>query len=157
VLSSKTIQEEKEPSLEEHLRGWFSHPDMSLRFIPYLEMLWVEAGKMLFRQGDEPDSLYILISGRISIYLEKYERKRIRVLTMRSGSIMGEMGLYTSSGRTATAETDTRSHLAILSVKAFNRMQKDDPEVAAEVHKFIVTLLSKRVARADQALSVLIP
>jgi len=157
VLSSETVQQEKEPSLEEHLRGWFSHSEMSLRFIPYLETLWVEAGKTLFRQGDAPDSLYILISGRISIYLEKNERKRIRVLTMRSGSIMGEMGLYTSSGRTATAETDTRSHLAILSVRAFHRMQRDDPEVAAEVHKFIVTLLSKRIARADQALNLLIP
>jgi len=157
MLSLETIQKEKGSSLEEHLKGWFSRPEMSLRFIPYLETLRADVGKTLFRQGDPSDCLYILISGKITIHLEKKGRKRIRLLTMRSGSIMGEMGLYTSSARTATAETETPCRLATLSVEAFHRMQKDDPDVAAEVHKFIVTLLSERIGRADQALNMLIP
>ncbi len=123
----------------------------------YLGLRQFDAAETLFRQGDSSDSLYILISGEITIYTEGNDGKRIRLLMMRSGSIMGEMGLYTSLSRTASAKTETPCRVAMLSLKSFNRMQEEAPKVAAELHKFIVELLSDRIARADKMFKMLIP
>ncbi len=155
ILSWEGTQEKRDVPLEEHLRPWFSREEMVTRFMGYLEEFEVDGGRALFRQGDPPDGLYILISGRISIHLEKDGQERIRLLTMRKGSVIGEMGLYTSSGRTATAVAEIRSRVGRLSVESFNKMQEEAPEVSAQFHKFIVTLLSKRIARGDQAMHLL--
>lgn len=157
ILSAELYPKKQDPSLEEHLKAWFSTSEMVARFTGYLEFREFDAEETLFRQGDPSDSLYILISGKINIYTEGNDGKGIRLLMMRSGSIMGEMGLYTSRSRTASAKTETPCRVAILSAKSFNRMQEEEPKVAAELHKFIIDLLSNRIARADKMLKMLIP
>ena len=73
---------------------------------------------------------------------------------MREGSVVGEMGLYTRASRTASAIAETRCRVGVLSAESFETMQKDDPDIAAQVHKAIVTLLSNRIARVDRTLDV---
>lgn len=155
-LLKEAAEAHQVPSLEAHLEEWFPTREMVDCFRGYLSVHAFDAGDIIFHQGDPSGALYILISGEITIYTEGTAGKPIRLLLMRSGSIMGEMGLYRASHRSASARAETPCRVAVLTIEAMNRMQKAVPGVAAEFHRRIVTLLSDRVARDDRTLQVLI-
>ncbi len=74
---------------------------------------------------------------------------------MRGGTVLGEMGLYTRQPRSAAAAAEEPTCLYKLTFEAFNEIEKDDPALAAEFHKFVVKSLSERLARANTEVSAL--
>jgi CRP/FNR family transcriptional regulator, cyclic AMP receptor protein len=63
---------------------------------PYMKLVGSPAGTVLFREGDEADAMFLLISGRIR--LDEF------AVEIGPGEVVGEMGVFSSHGkRTATA------------------------------------------------------
>ena len=77
------------------------------------------AGEILFSFGDPGDTLHIVRSGRVQVYVENTEGDRIVVGENGPGDCFGEISMLDGGGRTATAlaleETETltlsRDHL----------------------------------------------
>ena len=67
----------------------------------------IEAGDTLFRQGDPADSLYVVVSGRLEVLLEKDEPEVLRVLGPET--VVGDLALLADTARSATirARRDT--------------------------------------------------
>ena len=63
----------------------------------------LEAGEMLFDEGDEADNAYIIASGEIEILKESGGRQ-VRIAVSSDGDIVGEMGLVTGEARSAAAK-----------------------------------------------------
>ena len=60
-------------------------------------------GDVLFAEGDEPNDLYVVESGRIAIANKSIDGRESVVALMERGDLFGEMGLFDGLGRSAEA------------------------------------------------------
>ena len=60
-------------------------------------------GDVLFEEGDEPESLYIVLSGRIAIAIgnRPFDHRESVVALMDDGALFGEMGMLDKGSRSA--------------------------------------------------------
>ncbi|HEY6154017.1 MAG TPA: cyclic nucleotide-binding domain-containing protein [Candidatus Udaeobacter sp.] len=112
----------------------------------------ISAGAIIFREFDESDCLYIVKSGRIIISKHVQDQVDIVLTRFHGGDCFGEMGLFDTSPRSATAQTETDSVLLRLDRKAFQQIFSDEPEIAARICYRLVTVFIERLrATNDQA------
>ncbi len=89
-------------------------------FTAQLEEVRLPPGKVLFKQGDPGDSIYLLVSGQMLIRLGAPAQDDRTLATLGPGAILGEMGPLVNTPRTATAITSTECHLWRISTRAFH-------------------------------------
>ncbi|MBL8298026.1 MAG: EAL domain-containing protein [Rhodanobacteraceae bacterium] len=107
----------------------------------------VPAGSVLFKQGDEPTSAFLLESGSIEVTTEHGSTSR-RLGLLGPGDLLGEMAVLDDSPRTATARALSDCVLMPIDRKQFaERLTSADPVVRA--------LLLSQIARYRSALAQL--
>jgi SulP family sulfate permease len=126
------------------------------RIMRHLERREVKEGEYLIRQGDPPKEMYFVEYGLITIQLELHNGNRIRLRNLRSGTTVGEMGLYLNSVRTAPAVAARPSAVYRLTSQSLNDMEHNDPEVAALLHRWFARLLAERLADNNLTLEALL-
>jgi SulP family sulfate permease len=122
----------------------------------FLEKVQVEEGEYLIRQGAEADALYFVEQGGVSVFLESEDGKQVRLNTMGPGTVVGELGLYLGTTRTASVIADSSTVAYRLSRAALFTMRKTEPELAAAFHEFVVRLLSERLVATTQTLEAVL-
>ncbi len=122
------------------------------RLMGFLERVEIEGGDYLLRQGEASNDLYIIESGRVSVHLELEEGKQARLRTMSVGTVVGEIGLYQGTERTASVIADRPTIAYRLTREALLDMREKDPELASAFHEFMVRLLTNRVADTNHLL-----
>lgn len=127
----------------------FKKTDAS-RLMKFLEMARFERGDTLIRQGDKAEDLYFIESGSVSVYLELEDDKRIRLQTMGMGTIVGELGLYLGSTRSASVVAESPTVAYRLTQASLLEMKKKEAKLAAAFHEFIVRMLSERLVTANR-------
>ena len=130
--------------------------DLPPHLRPYLERMSIEEGTVLIRQGDPPDDMYVLESGRLRIELETPAGTRMRMSTVRAGVVVGEIALYTGVPRTADVVAETPSVLLRLSRTSIERLEAEDPQTAAALHRWLATTLAGRLTDSQRAFSALL-
>ena len=116
----------------------------------------MSAGTLVIRQGDRPDDVFLLESGRLRVEMATHDGHRLRLRTMRAGVVVGEVALYTGAPRTADVVAETSSTILRQSRASLERMQRADPALAADVHRWFAEVLADRLGdtlRAVDALS----
>ncbi|MBM3275298.1 MAG: SLC26A/SulP transporter family protein, partial [Candidatus Sericytochromatia bacterium] len=113
-----------------------------------LERRTYGTGDYVFREGDPSDSLYLVESGRVSVVLGG-NGTPIRLHTYLGGTVVGEMGLYTTEPRSASVVADEPAVLLRLSAKAFAALAANDPVLANALHSLVVRILAHRLAGAN--------
>jgi len=126
------------------------------KLMKYLEKDEVEEGDYLMHQGDQPDEMYFIESGLVSAQLELPDGKTLRLGSMRGGATVGEMGMYLGNQRTASVVANRRSVVYRLSRNALNKMERNDPKVAALLHQWIARLLAERLAENNRTIEALL-
>jgi SulP family sulfate permease len=99
--------------------------------------------------------MYFIESGQVKAELELPDGKALRLRTMHSGSVVGEIGLYLGGARTASIVTTQPSTLYRLSASALEQMKVEDPEVAMGLHQWIARLLAERLSYTNRTLEAL--
>ncbi len=122
------------------------------RLLRHAELVELPAGAPLFRVGDECDGLYLIEAGRLTAWHDHGGAGRRRLRTMGPGSLIGEAGLYRRSLRSAAVVSDTPARLQRLSNAALEQMRRGSPELLAELHRVVATLLADRLVRTTAAL-----
>jgi SulP family sulfate permease len=100
--------------------------------------------------------MYFIDSGELTTRLEISKGKFIRLRNQGGGTMVGEMGLFLKQSRTATVVADKQSVLYKLSLKEYDRMMHDDPELAFQLHQWIGRVLSALLAENTHTLEVLL-
>ena len=139
-------------SFESWLTAEFGGAADRSRVAPYLERHELAVGETLFSQGEPPDSVEILASGRLAATIEDEHGRPIRLRGMAGYTIVGEMGFYRQIPRSATVIAEEPSIVYRLTREAFDRMQAQDPVAASTFHKLIIRLLSDRLESSDRSL-----
>lgn len=121
----------------------------------YLERVEVGVGEFIMHQGDEPDSLYFIESGRIDIQLEMDDGKAVRLRSMSAGTIVGEVGFYLGIPRSASVIVTEPGIFLKLTRDALHRLEQDDPESAGSFHVFIVCVVAERLSGTNHIVQAL--
>ena len=128
-------------------------------FLKYLERVTYRSGETVISQGAVADELYFIESGSLTVALETEENRTVRLRTVKSGNVVGEMGMYLGlSGdayRSASVTANEESVLYRLTRKSLIRMERKNPDLAAALHRFIITLLSTRLIQTNRMVETL--
>ena len=119
---------------------------MPAGLMTYLSREELPEGAVLIRQDEPPDDVFVLESGRLRIETVTAEGTRIRLRTVLPGVVVGEIAMYTGEPRTADVVAETPSVVLRLSKASIERMEDEDPQLAAALHRWLARTLSERLS-----------
>jgi SulP family sulfate permease len=125
------------------------------KLMAYLERVEIASGEYLIHQGDESNDIYMIESGQLSIYLELEGENSLRLQTTGSRTVMGEIGLYLDTARTASVIADEPSVAYRISKVGLAEMREKAPYLAATFHEFTARQLAERLVDTTQLVSTL--
>ncbi|MGE4298171.1 MAG: cyclic nucleotide-binding domain-containing protein [Desulfovibrionaceae bacterium] len=149
ILEEAGLLAVREKTLPELLEPIFPEPVYIPRLMEFVTQVRTRKGEPVFKQGDPSDSMYFVESGMVNVELSLGGAKVLRLKKMGPGTVFGEMGLYTTAPRSASIVAAEDCVCYRLSTDTLQSMQKKDPHLVSAIHRFIVTLLSGRVAEAN--------
>lgn len=103
---------------------------------------------VLYYQQDFPESLFIVLRGRVKISGFSRKGKEIQVAFLEQGSFFGLKDLFISNSRKNKAEAMEGSTLLVLHHKKFEVLLREHPTIAFD----IIRMLSRRLADKDNRL-----
>ncbi len=107
-------------------------------------------GDMLFREGDAPDSLYILLSGRVAVAIANpIDNRETMVGLMTPGDLFGEMGMLDGGARSANARALEPSVVLDIPYDGVLAMFNTNPMLLWGVTR----LLASRLRETNEALA----
>jgi sulfate permease, SulP family len=109
-------------------------------------------GKIIFREGDPGQELFIVTKGRASAYLKQVNGGEIRLATFAPGTIFGELATLDAGPRSASVVADDDVICYVLSDQQFAALAKDAPSVAIKLLSGLGRELSRRLRRANQTI-----
>jgi len=91
-----------------------------------------EKGSIIFREGDDGDEMFYVLSGRV--HLEKNNSRAKKVLAeIGPGQYFGEMAALIDISRSATARAVENSQLAVIDSNTFRDMIRESRDVAVHM------------------------
>ncbi len=106
-------------------------------------------GDVLFSEAEAPDSLYVVISGRVAIANKSIDGRESVVALMEPGDLFGEMGIFDNLGRSAEARALEPSTVLAVPYTPVKELYEGRPEELWNV----VKLLAGRLRSMDEALA----
>ncbi|MEC8914886.1 MAG: cyclic nucleotide-binding domain-containing protein [Candidatus Neomarinimicrobiota bacterium] len=121
----------------------------------YFDTRKIPAGTAIINQGENPGGITFIESGQITVELKTNTGKKIRLKTLGPGTVVGEVSLYLGTKASASVLANTECKVFFLARENFERMNLEAPEKAAELHSYIVKLLSDRLAGSNATIQAL--
>ncbi|MGI9386456.1 MAG: SulP family inorganic anion transporter, partial [Methyloligellaceae bacterium] len=156
LLEDYNVAKASDSTFEEWLAGELGEGVDVARMTSYFERHEYTAGDSIFEQGAPSDSLDMLASGGVAIIIRDQQGRPRRLRRMAGQTVIGEMGFYRDMPRGAGVVAEEASILYRLTRSAFDRMQRDDPDIASAFHRMIIRLLSDRLDFANREIAALI-
>jgi len=125
------------------------------RLLPFLERLETKSGDYLMVEGDKPDCLYLVESGQVTAQLDFPDRPPLRLESMGSGRVVGEIGFYLGQARTASVVVDKPGVVYRLTASALGEIEREDPQIASALHQLMANLLAQRATHLIQVVDAL--
>ncbi|MBF0127833.1 MAG: cyclic nucleotide-binding domain-containing protein [Magnetococcales bacterium] len=88
-----------------------------------------QAGEVVFRQGDPADCLFVILEGKLEVFVE-HEDGTISLLTiMEKHDVFGLISLFRGTPRMATARALTEVRLLSIDQRGFLKWLGEDPSL----------------------------
>jgi CRP/FNR family cyclic AMP-dependent transcriptional regulator len=108
-------------------------------------------GDVLFEAGDDPDSIFVVLSGRIAIAIgnRPFDHRESVIALMDEGDLFGEMGMLDASPRSAGARALEASAVLEIPYSAV----RAELDASSALMWNVIRMLSRRLRAMDQALA----
>jgi CRP/FNR family cyclic AMP-dependent transcriptional regulator len=106
-------------------------------------------GDVLFAEGDEPDELFVVVSGRIALANKSVDGRESVVALVEAGDVFGEMPLFDGLGRSTEARALEPSEVIAIPYAPVQEVYESRPTLLWSV----VALFSGRIRSMDAALA----
>lgn len=106
------------------------------------------AGTRLVEQGKPVDSLYVVLSGQLSVHVEGRERRELRRLGC--GEMVGELSFLDSRPPTATVEAVEASSVLAVPRAAIDRKLREDDGFGSRFYHALGVTLAVRLRSATE-------
>jgi CRP-like cAMP-binding protein len=108
-----------------------------------------ESGQVVFREGDQSDTCYVVREGRARAVHEHGDGRTITLATFGPGDIFGELALFEDERRSATVETlGPMSAVAVLGPD-MRRLMAEHPQIAMR----LLVALGRRLRETNDRLA----
>jgi CRP/FNR family transcriptional regulator, cyclic AMP receptor protein len=107
-----------------------------------------DRGEMIFREGDQGDTCYLLRTGAVVLTREHQDGRMVALAELRAGALFGELAMFRGETRSATAEAIEPTTAVALLASDMQRIIRRSPDLAL---KFLGTL-AERVSRTNERL-----
>lgn len=104
---------------------------------------------VLFTEGDVPNSLHVVVTGRVAIVNTSVDGRESVIALMEADDLFGEMGLFDDEGRSATARALESSEVIEIPYAPIRQIYSDRPQLLWQVTR----LLARRIRVTDTALA----
>ena len=108
----------------------------------------IPANTLLFQEGEQGDSLFIIQTGDVEISVNDFAGEKIVLASLSSSAIFGETAVFDPGPRSASARTIDESRLLECHREALVRFLKSKPDAGID----LLAMLSRRLREADQLL-----
>jgi small-conductance mechanosensitive channel/CRP-like cAMP-binding protein len=106
-------------------------------------------GATLIQQGQEGQSMFVLLEGLLEVFGRGVEGKEIRVSRLAPGSFFGEMSLLTGDRRSATVKAETEVVVLEVTREHVARLLAVRPSLAAEISQAVAARRANSEALAN--------
>jgi lysophospholipid hydrolase len=114
-------------------------PKLILHIDFALEWVQVNAGQVIYHQGDDSDAIYIVLNGRLRLVLNNQEEGMKVVGEYGQGESVGELEVMTESARPATLHAIRDTELAKFPKTLFNSLAQEHPGITIKISKIIAS------------------
>ena len=140
VLSRAPLFEALDSDGARALRSWMTDVELS-------------RGERLFGEGDDGDSLYVVLDGKIKLTRAAPDGRENLLSVIGPGEMFGELSLFDPRPRTASASAVTDAQLAALAHdKLLSWLEEGRPDVALH----LLRALAQRLRRANDVMADLV-
>jgi CRP-like cAMP-binding protein len=112
-------------------------------------LLKVPQDTLLFKGGEPSQSLYMIKSGEVEIFIQDRRKRRTALATLRSGNFFGEIGVVMNKPRMAFAKTTQPSELLELTKEDLETCLLKFPQLKSIMKE----ISSKRLVQMKELLS----
>ncbi|HEX8001766.1 MAG TPA: Crp/Fnr family transcriptional regulator [Mycobacteriales bacterium] len=112
----------------------------------------VARGEALFREGDDGDELHVIVDGKMKITRSSSDGRENAIAILGPGDLLGELALFDSQRRGATATAVNDTTLASLSRPDFHAWLAEHPSVSLE----LLRALAARLRQTNEAMADLV-
>ncbi|MEM9445025.1 MAG: cyclic nucleotide-binding domain-containing protein [Verrucomicrobiota bacterium] len=110
------------------------------------------AEQILIEQGQEPNTLYIVVSGRLEVF-KTLESNAVTLGQVESGDCLGEISLFEPTSATATVKAIEDCVLWSLGLEGLHAFMEQEATSGAQLLLGITQLLSRRLKLANTAIA----
>ncbi|RMZ84128.1 hypothetical protein DV738_g687, partial [Chaetothyriales sp. CBS 135597] len=110
-----------------------------------LEWVQVNAGQVMFHQGDESDAIYIVLNGRLRSVRELGDGTMKVTGEYGQGESIGELEVMTEDTRPATLHAIRETELAKLPRSLFDSLAQEHPSITIQLSKIIASRMRELV------------
>lgn len=136
----------------EHIEESISDPAQLVRLKDYLILEPVAEGEVLTRMADVSDKVFFLESCTASAYIIDSNGVERRVSGAGRGAVYGEIGFILGIPRTALVRVDSKGAIYSLSRESLTKMEKDEPELASAIMRYLAETVTERLASTTGSL-----
>ena len=115
----------------------------------------MDGSRVLYREGEPADTVDLVAAGNLVIDITNSEGGFLGVRRITTHTVVGEMGFFRHSARSATVSSDGPVTLFTLTRANFERMRCERPDLASAFDDFILRILADRIDFANHAIDAL--
>ena len=117
-----------------------------------MNLVKLRKGQSLFKEGDDGDHLYVVSSGKVKLGTKSVDGRENLLMILGPGDMFGELSLFDSGPRTATAIAVTDSKLLALGQDKVIPWVREHPEVSLQ----LLARLASRLRRTNEVVGDLV-
>ena len=102
-------------------------------------------------QGDDTDSLYLIVSGSVRVYVSDDQGREVTLNTLQAGDSFGELALLNDQTRSASVLTLEDSRFSVISKDDFLACMARSPQISRQI---IRSLIDRVVELTDEVSSL---
>ncbi len=122
-----------------------------------IRKLHVKKGEAIFKEKEETKGLYLIHSGKVEISKVTTDGWKQTLAAFTKGHFFGELSILEKRKHEASAVATEDTEILLLGKEDFEKMEKEDPELAFKIMKKIALVMCKNLRRMnDKFLNALI-
>jgi sulfate permease, SulP family len=137
--------------LQQRLGPTASIPEL----IGYLERKEIGAAQIIYREGDTSDTLDLVAAGNLNVDIATENGGTRRLRRLATHTVVGEMGFFRRSTRSATVSSDGPAVLFAMTRVNLERMRREQPDLAGTFTDFIVQVIADRLDATNREIVAL--
>jgi CRP/FNR family cyclic AMP-dependent transcriptional regulator len=94
---------------------------------------WFKKNTIIVNQGDDSSSLFLILEGKVRVYLDDEEGRQIIINNMGAGNYFGELALLSDQKRSANVMTTEQSKMVIVERNDFLACLESDFSVTKQI------------------------